>query len=76
MKLNELKDGQLAIIKNFLVDEHLKDRFCSFGINKNKKIKKIKSSLGDSTILIELNRSCVILRVEEAKCIEVELINE
>lgn len=76
MRLDEVNDGQIVIIKGFNVNDQLKDRFCSFGLNKNKKIKKMKSSLGGSTVLIELDRSCVILRIEEAKCIEVEIVNE
>ena len=54
------------------MEKQLKDRFFSFGIAKSKPIKKLETSLGGSTILVELDRSCIILRTEEAKAIEVE----
>ena len=72
MTINDLKDGESAIIKSLKVDKQLKDRFISFGIAKTKPIKKLETSLGGSTILVELDRSCIILRTEEAKAIEVE----
>lgn len=72
MTINDLKDGESAIIKSLKVEKQLKDRFFSFGIAKFKPIKKLETSLGGSTILVELDRSCIILRTEEAKAIEVE----
>ncbi|EDO6649158.1 hypothetical protein FVN59_00905 [Campylobacter coli] len=41
---------------------------------KNKNLKKIHSSLKNATIMVELDTSCVILRSDEAKTIEVNLI--
>ncbi|EDO7409950.1 hypothetical protein GLN20_07030 [Campylobacter jejuni] len=69
MTLNELKDGQKAIIVNLNAHKELKNRLLSFGF-----IKKIHSSLKNATIMVELDTSCVILRSDEAKTIEVNLI--
>ncbi|EAI7390964.1 hypothetical protein COR17_07035, partial [Campylobacter upsaliensis] len=52
----------------------LKNRLLNFGFLKNKKIKKLNSSLKKATILVELENSCVILRANEAKVIKIERI--
>ncbi len=74
MTINALKDGECGIIKHIRVNEQLLDRLFSFGIVKAKQIKKLKSSPGGSTILLELDRNCVMLRSEEAESIEVERV--
>ncbi|WP_072225650.1 FeoA family protein [Campylobacter coli] len=74
MTLNELKDGQSAIIKEVKAYKELHSRLLSFGFIKNKNLKKIHSSLKNATIMVELDTSCVILRSDEAKTIEVNLI--
>lgn len=73
MTLNELKDGQKAIIVNLNAHKELKNRLLSFGFIKNK---NLKNSLlfKNATIMVELDTSCVILRSDEAKTIEVNLI--
>ncbi|MDA3966436.1 MULTISPECIES: FeoA family protein [Helicobacter] len=75
MTIDMLQNGDTAIITALNVDRQLKDRFFSFGFLKSKKIKKIESSLKGSTILVELDKGCIILRSEEAKRIEVEKVN-
>ncbi|EIB52867.1 ferrous iron transport protein A [Campylobacter jejuni subsp. jejuni 1997-1] len=40
MTLNELKDGQKAIIVNLNAHKELKNRLLSFGFIKNKNLKK------------------------------------
>ncbi|WP_026943211.1 FeoA family protein [Helicobacter rodentium] len=72
MTINALKDGECGVITHLKVDEQLRDRFFSFGISKAKQIKKIETSLGGSTILVELDRNCIVLRADEANAIEVE----
>ncbi|EAJ0636574.1 TPA: ferrous iron transport protein A [Campylobacter jejuni] len=74
MTLNDLKDGQKAIIVNLNAQKELKNRLLSFGFIKNKNLKKIHSSLKNATIMVELDTSCVILRSDEARTIEVNLI--
>ncbi|MBK1972668.1 ferrous iron transport protein A [Campylobacter sp. TTU-622] len=73
MNLNELKDGQKAIVKNINADKELLNRLLSFGFTKNKNLTKIRSSLKNATIMIELETTCVILRSSEAETIEVQL---
>lgn len=74
MTINTLKDGEQGVITRLGVDEQLRDRFFSFGISKTKHIKKLETSLGGSTILVELDRSCIVLRANEANAIEVEKV--
>ncbi len=74
MTLDLLENGKVARISNFNVTEQLLERFFSLGLSKAKIIKKICSSLGGSTILIECDRVCLMLRSDEAKSIEVERI--
>lgn len=71
MTLDALKDGEVGIISCFNVNEQLLNRFFSLGFAKSQKVKKLKTSLGHSTILVQLNRTCVILRDNEAKSIEI-----
>ncbi|AJC84164.1 FeoA family protein [Campylobacter peloridis] len=71
MTLDTLKDNEEAIIIGFKADKQLQARLFSFGFAKNKKIKKIRSSMANSTIMVELEASCVILRASEAKAIEI-----
>ncbi|MDO4674314.1 FeoA domain-containing protein [Campylobacter sp.] len=72
MTLDALKDKQSAFILDFDADLELKNRLLSFGFTKNKKIKKLNSSLRQATILVELENSCVILRSSEAKAIKIK----
>lgn len=71
MTLNELKDGEQAVVEEFRTQDDLCKRFFSFGLTKGTQIKRIKSTLSGSTIAIELNRSCIALRCDEAKKIKV-----
>ncbi|PZT48860.1 hypothetical protein B6S12_02110 [Helicobacter valdiviensis] len=75
MTISSLENGHSAVILGLNVEKQLLDRLLSLGFAKSKIIKKIKTSLGGSTIVVELDRSCVILRKEEAKSIQVEEIN-
>ncbi|ECL3355763.1 ferrous iron transport protein A [Campylobacter coli] len=72
MTLNELKDGQKAIIVNLNARKELKNRLLSFGFIKNKNLKKIHSSLKNATIMVEFESTCMILRSNEAETIQVE----
>ncbi|ELN6249409.1 ferrous iron transport protein A [Campylobacter jejuni] len=74
MTLDNFKDGQKAIVVNLSAQKELKNRLLSFDFIKNKNLKKIHSSLKNATIMVELDASCVILRSDEAKTIEVNLI--
>lgn len=74
MTLNTLKDGECAVIESFNVEDDLRKRFFSFGMSKGAELKKIKSTLRGSTIVIELNRSCVMLRSDEASKIQIRKI--
>ncbi|AJC85804.1 FeoA family protein [Campylobacter sp. RM16704] len=71
MTLDVLKDNEEAIIIGFGADKQLLARLFSFGFAKNKKIKKIRSSMANSTIMVELDTACVILRSNEAKIIQI-----
>ncbi|WDL73920.1 FeoA family protein [Helicobacter winghamensis] len=72
MTINSLKNGEQGIIVCIEADSRMRERLFSFGIAKSKHIKRIKSSLGNSTILVEIDRSCIALRAEEAESILIE----
>lgn len=72
MTLDTLKDNEEAIIIGFQTDKQLQTRLFSFGFAKNKKVKKLRSSMNNSTIVVELDSSCVILRSSEAKIINIK----
>ncbi|MBS4313821.1 FeoA family protein [Campylobacter vulpis] len=74
MTLDSLKDGESVLIIGFEAPLELKNRLLNFGFLKNKKVKKLNSSLKKATILVELENSCVILRANEAKVIKIERI--
>ena len=74
MTINSLKDGECGIIAHLNVDDKVLDRLLSFGIIKDKQIKRVKSTLAGSTILVELDRNCIALRAEEAESIAIKRV--
>ena len=74
MTINSLKDGECGIITHLNVDDKVLDRLLSFGIIKDKQIKRVKSTLGGSTILVKLDRNCIALRAEEAESIAIKRV--
>lgn len=72
MKLIDLQKNDEAHIVGMDVDAVLKGRLYSFGIIKGTKIKVKEFSLNKKTVEIEVNRSFIALRFEEAQKIEVE----
>jgi len=72
MSLDELKKGDLAFVKSIDCDDELKHRLFSFGLMRGVKIKVKEFSLKKKTIEIEIGRSHIALRLDEAKKIEVE----
>ena len=71
MKLNELKIGEVGVVKKLNANEPLKSRLLSFGITKNQKIKMLKHTLAKNTFEVEVSNTKVALREEEAEQIEV-----
>ncbi|MDD2699195.1 MAG: FeoA family protein [Arcobacteraceae bacterium] len=74
MQLSQLQKDQKAIIKNLDCDLELKQRFYSFGINKNSTLIVENISFSKNTIEINVEDTFIALRMEEAKCIEVEIL--
>jgi ferrous iron transport protein A len=74
LKLNELNKNDNAIIKNIQANDELKKRFYSFGIIKNAQILVENVSLTKNVIEIDIEDTSIGLRLDEAKCIEVEII--
>ncbi|TLD85167.1 hypothetical protein LS70_001045 [Helicobacter sp. MIT 11-5569] len=72
MTINSLKDGEYGVIARIDANEKMRERLFSFGLVKSSHIKRVKSSLGGSTILVEIDRSCVALRAEEAESIIIQ----
>jgi ferrous iron transport protein A len=75
MNLSDLKQNQKAIITNLYCDLELKQRFYSFGINKNTQLIVENISFSKNTIEINVEDTFIALRMEEAKCIEVEILS-
>jgi Fe2+ transport system protein FeoA len=73
MSLDEMKIGEVGIIKKITATEPLKSRLFSLGIVKGEKIKLLKHTIAKNTYEIEVNKSKVALRSEEAKMIIVEI---
>jgi ferrous iron transport protein A len=72
MTLDKLSKGDMAIIKDINCDEELKHRLYSFGVIRGVSIKVKEFSIKKKTIEIEVGRSHIALRLDEAKKIEVE----
>lgn len=72
MTLDMLQKGDLGIIKNIESGSELKQRLSSFGVMRGTTITVKAFSLKKKTIEIEVHRSHIALRLDEAKKIEVE----
>jgi len=76
MSLNEMKIGDSGVIKKITATEPLKSRLFSLGIVKGEKIRLLKHTIAKNTYEIEVNKSKIALRNEEAKMIIVEVKDE
>lgn len=76
MNVAEMKIGQSGVIKKITATEPFKSRLFSLGIVKGEKLKLLKHTIAKNTYEIEVNRSKIALRDEEAKMIIVEVDNE
>ncbi len=74
LSLDCLELGKNAIIKSINVEGDLLERFRFFGVTKDRQVSVLKRSLGGASMVIHLGSSSIIMRREEACCIEVELI--
>jgi ferrous iron transport protein A len=73
MNVSEMKIGQEGVIKKIIATEPLKSRLLSLGIVKGEKIKLLKHTIAKNTFEVEVNKSRIALREEEAKMILVEV---
>jgi ferrous iron transport protein A len=73
MNVTEMKIGDVGIIKKITATEPLKSRLFSLGVVKGEKIKLLKHTMAKNTFEVEVNKSKVALREEEAKMILVEV---
>ena len=74
MSLDEMKMGEVGIIKKITATEPFKSRLFSLGIVKGEKVKLLNHTVAKNTYEIEVNKSKIALRSEEAKMIIVEKI--
>ncbi len=72
MVLSQLHKGDTAEIVKLKADKILRDRFASFGILPGEQVVIHECSLAKQTIEVEVGRSTIALRKEEADKIEVE----
>lgn len=68
-QMNALDEGTVVKID---ADGELKQRLFSFGLRKGSRIKVKATSIGKSTMEIEIGTTLIALRYCEAECIEVE----
>ena len=68
-QMNALDEGTVVKID---ADGELKQRLFSFGLRKGSRIKVKATSIGKSTMEIEIGTTLIALRHCEAECIEVE----
>jgi len=73
MRVNEMKIGEVGIIKKITATEPFKSRLFSLGIVKGEKLRLLKHTIAKNTYEIEVNKSKIALRNEEAKMIIVEV---
>lgn len=73
MKLSDLDVHQKAIITDIKTNLELKQRFYSFGIFKGSLVTIENISFAKNTIEINIEDTCIALRIEEADTIEVTL---
>ncbi len=74
MTLDKLHKDDKAIITKINCDEVLKHRLSSFGLMRATEIKVKAFSLKKKTIEVEVGRSFIALRFEEAEKIEVKKV--
>jgi ferrous iron transport protein A len=74
MHLIDLQKGNRATIVKIDADTILKERFHSFGVMRGEELSVKGCSLGKQTMEIEVGSTLIALRADEAKRIEVELI--
>jgi len=72
MNVTEMKIGEVGVIKKITATEPLKSRLFSLGVVKGERIKLLKHTMAKNTFEIEVNKSKIALREEEAKMILVE----
>jgi Fe2+ transport system protein FeoA len=73
MNVSEMKIGEVGIVKKITATEPLKSRLFSLGIVKGEKIRILKYTIAKNTFEVEVNKSKIALREDEAKMITVEV---
>ncbi len=76
--IKDLRIGDVAIIKNYAedTDKEYKAKLLRMGLIKNTKLKVVRvAPLGDP-IEVSINNYHIMLRKDEANCVEVEVIDE
>ncbi|WP_297442376.1 FeoA family protein [Sulfurimonas sp.] len=71
-KLLDCNKGEEVKVVKLNAEYDLKQRFISFGIMKNAKIKVLEQAPRKKTIEIKVGKMRIALRAEEAQMIEVE----
>ncbi len=72
--LDQLQKGDKGVIVNINADDKLKHRLISFGLLKGSQIEIKECAIRKKTIEIEVGRTLIALRIDEAKKIEVKKI--
>mgnify|MGYP002634478164 CR=1 FL=1 len=75
MLLTEIRKGDKAEILKIHADKALKDRLNSFGVMRGEILTVKGCSLAKQTMEIEVGSTLIALRADEAKKIEIKLID-
>jgi len=70
--LADMNASQIAVVTKVKATGELKQRLFSFGLRKGSILKIKATSMGKSTMEVEIGATLLALRYEEAKSIEVE----
>jgi len=73
MTVDEMKIGESGVIKKITATEPFKSRLFSLGIVKGENLRVLKHTIAKNTYEVEVNKSKIALRKDEAKMIIVEV---
>ena len=73
MNIADIKKGQMVRIISIDAPIVLKKRLSSLGVSVDKKVEVLEMTIQKNTIKIAVGLSAIALRLDEARCISVEV---
>lgn len=75
MDLSQIQKNQKVKILSINAQAILKKRLVSLGVMVGKEVEVLESTIQNNTLKIGIAQGFIALRLDEAKCVEVEIIN-